>query len=445
MGMFLNRYSGQAEGDPLRHELLNPSDTPFDLLMINYCADIDQKLQDEVLNKDGPENIIVLVQQELFESTSQSDQIQSDSTTTTNIDQLLKNILITICLNSNVKTDLIQLLRLLLKYKQNSVYPCRNKVINALTIIIKIAAVKDQKSLLTLLDIPMPSADQKVVISDIEWNRIFLSTVGVLRVLIDNNKKLILHMLRCLLKPEEYYSNKGENILNTQLIIEQTSDLGAQRPPLASIIQMMREQSEEHHNQLKNKNLSDEQKLNSKSLAVRIRNIKHLIQDAFKQFDLLFKELDSQQMANDKGNKDQIGIDLGELSSESVKSLTDLLYLPQIDKRLLSALGDFMFRLSNLQIKNDSADKNQEKNQRNWSLIQQQCQQIGNTNAKDLNELLLEALMTFGMFDIHISSLDLNRLPSQLERTLSQKSAGNEIRDSGMGNNASGGPSLEKQ
>jgi len=53
-------------------------------------------------------------------------------------------------------------------------------------------------------------------------------------------------------------------------------------------------------------------------------------------------------MANDKGNKDQIGIDLGELSSESVKSLTDLLYLPQIDKRLLSALGDFMFRLSNL-------------------------------------------------------------------------------------------------
>lgn len=68
--------------------------------------------------------------------------------------------------------------------------------------------------------------------------------------------------------------------------------------------------------------------MSSKSLAVRIRNIKHLIQDAFKQFDLLFKELDQQQMANDKGNKDQIGIDLGELSSESVKSLTDLLYLP---------------------------------------------------------------------------------------------------------------------
>ena len=33
-------------------------------------------------------------------------------------------------------------------------------------------------------------------------------------------------------------------------------------------------------------------------------------------------------MASGKANKDQIGIDLGELSIDSVKSLTDLLYLP---------------------------------------------------------------------------------------------------------------------
>lgn len=118
-------------------------------------------------------------------------------------------------------------MRLLLKYKQNNIYPCRNKVVNALTIIIKIATVKDQKSLLTLLDIPMPTDDSKVVISDIEWNRIFLSVVGVLRILIDNNKKLILHMLRCLLKPEEQKTKKNENNLNSQLIIEQNSNLGA--------------------------------------------------------------------------------------------------------------------------------------------------------------------------------------------------------------------------
>lgn len=191
----------------------------------------------------------------------------------------------------------------------------------------KISAVRDQKSLLTLLDIPVPHEESKVQISDMEWNKIFLSVVGVLRVLIDNNKKLILHMLRCLLKPEEFHTNKSENVLNTQLVVENSNALGAQRPPLALIIQMMRELSEEHHNLQKNKKLTDEQKLNSKSLLVRIRNIKNLIQDAFKQFDLLFKELDI-QMASGKANKDQIGIDLGELSIDSVKSLTDLLYLP---------------------------------------------------------------------------------------------------------------------
>ena len=60
MGIFLNRHGG-LEGDPLRHELANPKDTPFDQLMIDYCSERDQKLQDEVLNKDGPENIVVLV------------------------------------------------------------------------------------------------------------------------------------------------------------------------------------------------------------------------------------------------------------------------------------------------------------------------------------------------------------------------------------------------
>ena len=93
-----------------------------------------------------------------------------------------------------------------------------------------------------------------------EWNKIFLSVVGVLRVLIDNNKKLILHMLRCLLKPEEFLTNKSENVLNTQLEVEKTNALGTQRPPLALIIQMMRELSEEHHNLQKNKQLTDEQK-----------------------------------------------------------------------------------------------------------------------------------------------------------------------------------------
>ena len=115
-------------------------------------------------------------------------------------------------------------------------------------------------------------------------------------------------------------------------------------PPLAQIIQIMREQSEQNHILSKKVNQTEEEKKANSDQLVRIRNVKLLIQDAFKQFDLLFKELDFQN----KHGAIQQGINLGELSPDSVKSLTDLLYLPSIDKKLLTALGDFMFRLSNL-------------------------------------------------------------------------------------------------
>jgi len=111
----------------------------------------------------------------------------------------------------------------------------------------------------------------------------------------------------------------------------------------------------------------------------------------------------------------QQGINLGELSQDSVKSLTDLLYLPLIDKKLLTALGDFMFRLSNLKDQS-TAQKCEEKNLRNWSMISQRCENIGKENLDELNDSLLNTLMTFRTFDIPIVDWNLNRTPSQIER-----------------------------
>jgi len=51
-----------------------------------------------------------------------------------------------------------------------------------------------------------------------------------------------------------------------------------------------------------------------------------LIQDVFKQFDSLFKEIDVMDQAAE--SQSQQGINLGELQSDSVKSITDLLYMP---------------------------------------------------------------------------------------------------------------------
>ena len=147
----------------------------------------------------------------------------------------------------------------------------------------------------------------------------------------------------------------------------------ALRPPLADIIQVMREQAQEHHRSSKNLSPTEEEKRRCQEQLVRVRNLKLLVQDVFKQFDLLFKEIDLREQfeAMQKSRKDgaectasQVGLNLGELQTDSVKSFTDLLYMPEIDKKLITALGDFMLRISDF-----SHAKNHSKNQRNWSLI----------------------------------------------------------------------------
>jgi hypothetical protein len=130
-----------------------------------------------------------------------------------------------------VKTDIIQLLRLILKYKVDSGYPCRNQVVNALTFVMKISANKDSDRLLKMFEI---KTQRNVIISDLQWNHIFLTVTGVLRVLIDNNKKLIMHMLRCLIQREDYFVSKGDHLMASHQAVL-TSD-AEKIPPLAEII-----------------------------------------------------------------------------------------------------------------------------------------------------------------------------------------------------------------
>ena len=86
-----------------------------------------------------------------------------------------------------------------------------------------------------------------------------------------------------------------------------------------------------------------------------------------------------------------------------------------MDKKLLTTLGDFMFGWSNLKDQNDN-QKCEEKNFRNWSMITEQCQNIAQGNLGELNDLLLNILLTFNTFGINTSTLGLNRTLSQLER-----------------------------
>jgi hypothetical protein len=121
-------------------------------------------------------------------------------------DMLLMNILITICLNPNVKTDLMQFLRLIMKQKTQMPnktaaqaeyqYIYRNKIVNTLTYVLKIAQQQDTDKFLKLFNIALTTEEMETFkIAPLQWNKLFLTVVGIMRILIDSNKKLILHML----------------------------------------------------------------------------------------------------------------------------------------------------------------------------------------------------------------------------------------------------------
>ena len=264
MDLVVNRIRGEgghpADGDLSKKILPDPREIAFDKLLMDYTAELDQQLQDEQLQSEKSLSLIKKIQEQLLEDKEHG----VKGSKQLNDDMLLKNILTTICLNSNVKTDIVQFLRLILKQKtqiqsqpssaiinQNDHqygYQCRNKIINTLTFVMKIAARKDTDTLLALFEIELPeNKKSRVKVSDLQWNKIFLTVTGILRVLIDNNKKLILHMLKCLIQRDEYFVNKGDHLVSSHAkLLEKQADKSALRPPLAEIIQIMREQSEEH-------------------------------------------------------------------------------------------------------------------------------------------------------------------------------------------------------
>jgi hypothetical protein len=130
-------------------------------------------------------------------------------------DKLLLNTLATICLNSNVRTDIMHFLRLIIRNKsEGQIYEMRNKLINALAFLLELACKKDHESLMMFFELDLDKKQQdKLKISDHQWNRIFLIIVGVLRVLLANNKKLIMHLVNCMVLKDQHFSGKGDQLL----------------------------------------------------------------------------------------------------------------------------------------------------------------------------------------------------------------------------------------
>ena len=208
--------------------LPDPTGQPINQMLVDDCQVVDQQMQDELLNSEKTLRVQIL--EEVLESDSDEE----------NKDRMLLNIVRTLCLCTNIRTDLVQFLRLVLKQKSeasNAGYHCRNKILNTLTYVLKLTSTKDKERLFSLLEVGA-TAEQvaKFEIDDFQWNKLFLLVVGILRSLIDNNKKLIFHMLKCLIQKDEYFLNKGDHVIAGHARALAAAPDSKLKPPLADII-----------------------------------------------------------------------------------------------------------------------------------------------------------------------------------------------------------------
>jgi hypothetical protein len=81
----------------------------------------------------------------------------------------------------------------------------RNKIINAITYLLKIVSLNDEEC----INILLPGVQ-------INKRKIILILIGSLRIIIKNNRKLVRHILRSLLNKEDYFKPYGTNVLKKQ-------------------------------------------------------------------------------------------------------------------------------------------------------------------------------------------------------------------------------------
>ena len=128
-------------------------------------------------------------------------------------------------------------------------------------------------------------------------------------------------------------------------------------------------------------------------------------------------------------NKRQSADTFSEVSADAIKSLTDLLFLTNIDKKLLVSLGEFFFRMmdstlmSKQSLKDDETEeaakerrlKDAERSRNNFNLITKQCYDIASKNLVSLSmniDSVTEVALDLG---IDFNKLQMNKTPSKVE------------------------------
>ena len=191
-----------------------------------------------------------------------------------------------------------------------------------------------------------------------------------------NNKTFIVHLLKGMLFKDDYFKRKGSTMMKKQTdLLESEKEI---QPPLVEIMSVT-DRIKEYMHDLDasilletNEEVKESLKKEHIQTTALHRNLNLLIVDIFKEFDQVVEKV----LQTSKKQKDF------SVSQDAVISLTSLLNLAEVDKKLLSSLGKAL-----VQIAKNSVN--------NWNLVHEQFQKTSIKALQQVNAQLIEVEAKF--------------------------------------------------
>lgn len=154
------------------------------------------------------EEIINFRQKQISDECPTDDIVSSLAFSIVNDEKILEALLVILLTNEKAECDLISCLHVLTKIQnQNGVPVIRNKIVNAITFLLKSIAINDDESVRQLIN-------QQTI----QKKKSTLILIGTLRLLLKQNKSLMKFILKGLISRDESQNNKG---FSTQILKKQ--------------------------------------------------------------------------------------------------------------------------------------------------------------------------------------------------------------------------------
>ena len=274
--------------------------------------------------------------------------------------------------NDKIQCDLIPCLQFLLKIQNSNGVPViRNKLVNAITFLMKNLALGND---LVLTDLGIKA-------TEVKKKQCILIMIGTLRLLLKSNKGLMKYILKGLISRDDGQS-KGPG---TQMLRKQLKAIGYKQPVPEELVGQGSSSLIEGDmiDTTSAKKSSKERPFVAPSPLAEIFGLIKV--DLFKQEKMLMKNLTlliHQILKNFDIARQELEQSQQQISQETISTIAEVLSLENIDQHMMEDLGDFLFKISR-------------QKRSNFALISEYCQKKSSTLVDRLSGKLTEFMFAF--------------------------------------------------